>query len=167
MAVSREGGKFLGRLVEYDDSASKPSCSSTETITSTLFRLLLLLSLHASHLQPAFTGRWVCRRHYVFGLSVCECVCFPACVLLARYLTNQWMEFHLTMTNGIQYLIKQMKLIRFWRSMNQGQGHTEVKYLSYCCVQRHTHRCRSINVLSSLPCHRTTVLYCCGFILVM
>jgi len=32
MAMSREGGKFLGRLVEYDDSASNPSCSSTKTI---------------------------------------------------------------------------------------------------------------------------------------
>ena len=34
MPMSREGGKFLGRLVEYDVSASKPNCSNTITITS-------------------------------------------------------------------------------------------------------------------------------------
>jgi len=34
MAMSRDGGKFLGRLVENDDSGSKPNCSNTTTFTS-------------------------------------------------------------------------------------------------------------------------------------
>ena len=37
-----------------------------------------------------------CQRHYVSGFSVCECFCasVQALVLLAQYVTNQWMKFH-------------------------------------------------------------------------
>ena len=46
---------------------------------------------------------WLCRRHYVFGLFVCECVLLyvQAYVLLAEYLTNQWMEFHQTFVDDV------------------------------------------------------------------
>jgi len=46
-----------------------------------------------------------------------------ACVLLA-HLTSQWTEFHQTLVEDTD------ELIRFWKSRGQGQGHREVKYLS-------------------------------------
>jgi len=49
-----------------------------------------------------------------------------ALMLLARYLRNQWTEFHQTLVDDAV----EDKLFRFWMSRGQGQGHSEVSYLS-------------------------------------
>jgi len=51
-----------------------------------------------------------------------------ALVLLARCLTNQFTEYHLTLVDDVAE--GTAELIRFWSSRVQGQGHIEVMYLS-------------------------------------
>ena len=70
------------------------------------------------------------RRHYVFRLSVRECVraWFRVCIPLARYLIIHWTEFHQTLVTGVVEATDE--LIRFCRSMGQVQGRYKVRYLT-------------------------------------
>ena len=77
----------------------------------------------------------MCRKHYVFGLSVRErvlpCVrpSLRVCVLLPRYLIQQWTEFHRrTLVDDVDEATDEG--IRFWKSRGQSQGHRKIKYLS-------------------------------------
>jgi len=78
----------------------------------------------------------MCRKHYVFGLSVYECFC-PVYVLLAEYLTNQWTEFHQTVVDDV--VEGTDELVRSEDQRRQGWGPSKVKYLSYWCGWRHTY----------------------------
>ena len=62
--------------------------------------------------------------------SVCHsvCACIPACVpkrLSVRYLRTQWREFHQTLTDDV--VKAENELVRFWKSMGQGQGRYKVR----------------------------------------
>jgi len=39
------------------------------------------------------------------SVSACVCLCIQSCVLLARYLTNQWTEFHQMLVETTDELI--------------------------------------------------------------
>jgi len=49
---------------------------------------------------------------------------FRSCLLLARYLTNHWTEFHLILTDDVVEATDELS--RFWRSRGQGQCHSKV-----------------------------------------
>jgi len=74
------------------------------------------------------------------SMSVCFSVCFHssvwACVLLARYLTNQLMEFHQTLTGDVAKGTDE--LVRCWRSGPKVKVTVRSDiWVSYCI--RHTY----------------------------
>jgi len=65
---------------------------------------------------------WVVRPWVHACVRPCVSECVRACVrksLLARYLANQWTEFHQTLVDDVLQTIDD--LIRFWRSSGQGR----------------------------------------------
>ena len=98
-------------------------------------------------------------RHYVFGPSVRECfrASVRSCVLLARFLSNQFTEFHQTLTDNV--VEGRYKLTRFRRSRVQGQGHIEVIYLSelLLLLEVCTHQRLGIKVSSGFTIGRLTI----------
>jgi len=66
-------------------------------------------------------------------VSVCvhESMCVWVCVLLARYLTNQWTEFCQILADDV--VEGTDELTRFSRSRGHSQGHNKVIYVSYFC----------------------------------
>jgi len=87
---------------------------------------------HLSPIQFTLSNIILCLRP---PIRMSEALCFRvvrpsvrACILLARYLTNQWTEFHRTLVDDVVECVDEP--IRFWRSKGQGQGHNEVLYLT-------------------------------------
>ena len=62
-------------------------------------------------------------RHYVFGLFVCECVCWS--VHAFCYLTNQWTEFHQTLVDDVVQATDELNRLDFERR-SRGQGRYKV-----------------------------------------
>jgi len=60
--------------------------------------------------------------------ELCCHVVRPGVILLARYLTNQWTEFHETLVDDVVEATDEP--IRFWRSRVQGQTYSKVIHLS-------------------------------------
>ena len=69
---------------------------------------------------------------YVGGVTFSGCLSVRTsvrvCILLTWYLTNRWMEFQQTLFDDEAE--DTHELISFWRSRDQGQGHSKVKHLS-------------------------------------